>query len=97
MFPLPKSGSAAAVLIMVRKTLLLLFLYVMALSSFAQSYPAKPIKPAPIIQRLHASAVEVLRTTEFSQKMVELGLGVSIASSPAAMVRKPRQGRRDRA
>src|SRR5262245_31828245 len=43
--------------------------------------PAKT--PAPIIQRLHASALEVLRSPEFAQRMVELGLGAPIGNSPA--------------
>jgi tripartite-type tricarboxylate transporter receptor subunit TctC len=45
--------------------------------------PAKT--PAPIIDRLHAAAVEVLRTPDFEQKMIEQGLGSPIGNSPAAM------------
>jgi len=51
--------------------------------------PAKT--PASIIQRLHASALEVLRTTEFAQKMIELGLGAPIGNSPAAMAAATRK------
>ena len=42
--------------------------------------------PAPIIQRLHASSLEVLRSPEFAQKMLELGLSAPIGNSPADMV-----------
>ncbi len=51
--------------------------------------PAKT--PASIIQRLHASALEVLRTTEFAQKMIELGLGAPIGNSPSAMAAATRK------
>lgn len=51
--------------------------------------PAKT--PASIIQRLHASALEVLRTTEFAQKTIELGMGAPIGSSPAAMAAATRK------
>jgi tripartite-type tricarboxylate transporter receptor subunit TctC len=45
--------------------------------------PAKT--PGPIVSLLHAAAVEVLRTPEFEQRMIEQGLGSPIANSPAAM------------
>lgn len=51
--------------------------------------PAKT--PASIIERLHASALEVLRTTEFAQKMFELGLGAPIGNSSAAMAAATRK------
>jgi tripartite-type tricarboxylate transporter receptor subunit TctC len=51
--------------------------------------PAKT--PAPIIQRLHTSALEVLRTPEFAQKLVELGMGAPIGNSPAAMAAATRK------
>lgn len=51
--------------------------------------PAKT--PAPIIQRLHAAAVEVLRSPEFAQRMLELGLSAPIGNSPAEMAAAARR------
>ena len=51
--------------------------------------PAKT--PAAIISRLHAAAVEVLRSAEFEQRMIEQGLGSPIANSPAAMAAATRK------
>ena len=52
---------------------------------------APPKTPAPILQRLHAAALEVLRSTEFAQKMIELGLGAPIGNSPAEMLAATRK------
>jgi tripartite-type tricarboxylate transporter receptor subunit TctC len=51
--------------------------------------PAKT--PAPIIQRLHTAAVEVLRSPEFAQRMFELGLSAPIGNSPAEMAAAARR------
>jgi tripartite-type tricarboxylate transporter receptor subunit TctC len=51
--------------------------------------PAKT--PAPIIQRLHAAAVVVLRSSEFAQRMLELGLSAPIGNSPAEMAAATRR------
>jgi tripartite-type tricarboxylate transporter receptor subunit TctC len=51
--------------------------------------PAKT--PAPVIQRLHAAAVEVLRSPEFAQRMFELGLSAPIGNSPAEMAAAARR------
>jgi tripartite-type tricarboxylate transporter receptor subunit TctC len=47
--------------------------------------------PGPIIQRLHRAALEVLRSAEFAQKMIELGLGAPIGNSPAEMLASTRK------
>ena len=47
--------------------------------------------PAPIVQRLHGAALEVLKSAEFSQKLVELGLGGPIGNSPAEMTAATRR------
>jgi tripartite-type tricarboxylate transporter receptor subunit TctC len=47
--------------------------------------------PPLIIQRLHTAALEVLRTTEFAQKLIELGMGPPIGNSPAAMAADTRR------
>jgi tripartite-type tricarboxylate transporter receptor subunit TctC len=52
---------------------------------------APPKTPAPILQRLHAAALEVLRSPEFAQKMIELGLGAPIGNSPAEMLASTRK------
>jgi tripartite-type tricarboxylate transporter receptor subunit TctC len=52
---------------------------------------APPKTPAPIIQRLHAAALEVLRSSEFAQRMIELGLGAPIGNSPAEMLSATRK------
>ena len=51
--------------------------------------PAKT--PAPIIQRLHSAAVEVLRSPEFAQRMLELGLSAPIGNNPAEMAATTRK------
>ena len=51
--------------------------------------PAKT--PAPIIQRLHAAALEVLRSQEFAQRMFELGLSAPIGNTPAEMAAAARR------
>ena len=52
---------------------------------------APPKTPAPIIERLHAAALEVLRSPEFAQKAIELGLGAPIGNSPAQMATATRK------
>ena len=52
---------------------------------------APPKTPGPILQRLHAAALEVLRSPEFAQKMIELGLGAPIGNSPAEMLAATRK------
>jgi tripartite-type tricarboxylate transporter receptor subunit TctC len=51
--------------------------------------PAKT--PGAIISRLHAAAIEVLRTPEFEQRMIEQGLGSPIGNSPSAMAAATRK------
>jgi tripartite-type tricarboxylate transporter receptor subunit TctC len=52
---------------------------------------APPKTPVPIIQRLHTAALEVLRSAEFAQQMIELGLGTPIGNSPAEMLAATRK------
>jgi len=52
---------------------------------------APPKTPKPLIERLHAAALEVLRSREFRDRLVELGLGAPIGNSPAEMVAATRQ------
>jgi len=52
---------------------------------------APPKTPAPIVERLHAAALEVLHAPDFAQKMVELGLGAPIGNSPAQMAAATRK------
>ena len=52
---------------------------------------APPRTPAPIIARLHAAALEVLKSAEFAQKLVDLGLGAPIGNSPAEMAAATRK------
>ncbi|TMG81857.1 MAG: tripartite tricarboxylate transporter substrate binding protein [Betaproteobacteria bacterium] len=52
---------------------------------------APPKTPRPIIQRLHAAALEVLKSAEFREKLVELGLGAPVGNSPAEMVAATRK------
>ena len=47
--------------------------------------------PGPIVARLHAAALEVLRTPEFGQKLIDLGLGSPIGNSPAEMAAATRK------
>ena len=48
-------------------------------------FAAPPRTPAPIVERLHAAALEVLRSPEFAQKLYDLGLGAPIGNSAAEM------------
>jgi tripartite-type tricarboxylate transporter receptor subunit TctC len=52
---------------------------------------APPKTPAPIIVRLHAAALAVLKSPEFSQKLLDLGLGAPIGNSPAEMAAATRR------
>ena len=52
---------------------------------------APPKTPAPILERLHAAALEVLRSPDFAQKAVELGLGAPIGNTPAQMAAATRK------
>jgi tripartite-type tricarboxylate transporter receptor subunit TctC len=52
---------------------------------------APPKTPAPILRQLHAAALEVLRSSEFTQKTIELGLGAPIGNSPAEMLAATRK------
>jgi len=54
-------------------------------------FAAPPRTPAPIIQRLHTAALEVLRSAEFKQKLYDLGLGAPIGNSPAEMAAATRK------
>jgi tripartite-type tricarboxylate transporter receptor subunit TctC len=52
---------------------------------------APPKTPRPIVERLHAAALEVLRSAEFREKLVELGLGAPVGNSPQEMVAATRK------
>jgi len=52
---------------------------------------APPKTPRPIIQRLHAAALEVLKSAEFRDKLVELGLGAPIGNSATEAVAATRK------
>ena len=52
---------------------------------------APPKTPAPIIQKLHGAALEVLKTGEFAQKLIDLGLGAPMGSTPARMAAAMRE------
>ncbi len=52
---------------------------------------APPKTPAPILRQLHTAALEVLRSSEFTQKAIELGLGAPIGNSPAEMLAATRK------
>ena len=52
---------------------------------------APPKTPRPIIQRLHAAALDVLKSAEFRDKLVELGLGAPIGNSPTEAVAATRK------
>jgi len=52
---------------------------------------APPKTPAPILRQLHGAALEVLRSSEFTQKAIELGLGAPIGNSPAEMLAATRK------
>jgi tripartite-type tricarboxylate transporter receptor subunit TctC len=59
--------------------------------SLIYGFVAPPKTPAPIIARLHAAALEVLRSPEFTQKLFDLGLGPPIGNSPAEMAAATRK------
>jgi len=59
--------------------------------SIMYGFLAPPRTPPAIIERLHASALEVLRSSEFEQKMLEIGMGAPIGNSPAAMAESTRK------
>jgi len=59
--------------------------------SIMYGFLAPPRTPPAIIERLHASALEVLRSSEFEQKMLEIGMGAPIGNSPAAMAASTRK------
>jgi tripartite-type tricarboxylate transporter receptor subunit TctC len=52
---------------------------------------APPRTPPAIVERLHAAALEVIRSSEFGQKMLEIGMGTPIGNSPAAMAASTRK------
>jgi tripartite-type tricarboxylate transporter receptor subunit TctC len=52
---------------------------------------APPKTPTPIIEKLHGAALEVLKTGEFAQKLVDLGLGAPMLSTPARMAAAMRE------
>ena len=52
---------------------------------------APPKTPKPIIERLHAAALDVLRSGEFREKLVELGLGAPVGNTPAEMLAATRK------
>ena len=54
-------------------------------------FVAPPKTPAAIIQRLHAAALEVLRSPEFMQRLYDFGLGPPIGNSPAEMAAATRK------
>ena len=54
-------------------------------------FAAPPRTPAPIVERLHAAALEVLRSPEFAQKLYDLGLGAPIGNSAAEMAAATRK------
>ncbi|HJY76737.1 MAG TPA: tripartite tricarboxylate transporter substrate binding protein [Burkholderiales bacterium] len=59
--------------------------------SIMYGFLAPPRTPPAIIERLHASALEVIRSSEFAQKMLEIGMGAPIGNSPAAMAASTRK------
>jgi tripartite-type tricarboxylate transporter receptor subunit TctC len=59
--------------------------------SIMYGFLAPPKTPAAIIERLHASALEVIRSSEFEHKMLEIGMGAPIGNSPAAMAASTRK------
>jgi len=59
--------------------------------SIMYGFLAPPRTPPAITERLHASALEVLRSSEFEQKMLEIGMGAPIGNSPAAMAASTRK------
>jgi len=54
-------------------------------------FAAPPRTPAPIVERLHAAALEVLRSPEFAQKLYDFGLGPPIGNGPAEMAAATRK------
>jgi tripartite-type tricarboxylate transporter receptor subunit TctC len=59
--------------------------------SIMYGFLAPPRTPPAIIERLNASALEVIRSSEFEQKMLEIGMGAPIGNSPAAMAASTRK------
>src|ERR1051325_7529589 len=59
--------------------------------SITYGFLAPPRTPPAIIERLNASALEVIRSSEFAQKMLEIGMGAPIGNSPAAMAASTRK------
>ena len=59
--------------------------------SIMYGFLAPPRTPPAIIERLHAAALEVLRSSEFEQKMFEIGMGAPIGNTPAAMAASTRK------
>ena len=59
--------------------------------SIMYGFLAPPKTPPAIVERLHASALEVLRSSEFEHKMLEIGMGAPIGNSPAAMAASTRK------
>ena len=59
--------------------------------SIMYGFLAPPKTPPAIIERLHASALEVIRSSEFEHKMLEIGMGAPIGNSPAAMAASTRK------
>ena len=59
--------------------------------SIMYGFLAPPRTSPAIVERLHAAALEVLRSGEFEQKMLEIGMGAPIGNSPAAMTASTRK------
>lgn len=59
--------------------------------SIMYGFLAPPRTPSAVIERLHAAALEVLRSSEFEQKMLEIGMGAPIGNSPAEMAASTRK------
>jgi len=59
--------------------------------SIMYGFLAPPKTPPAVIERLHASALEVIRSSEFEHKMLEIGMGAPIGNSPAAMAASTRK------
>ena len=59
--------------------------------SIMYGFLAPPKTPPAIVERLNASALEVIRSSEFAQKMLEIGVGAPIGNSPAAMAASTRK------
>ena len=59
--------------------------------SLVYGFLAPPKTPAPVVNHLHTAALEVLKTGEFAQKLIDLGLSAPIGNSPAEMAVAMRQ------